>query len=204
MLPDLIQLVGIRSDREAVEADAFDSFGFRRERHDARSSRAYFETLRGQADAHSAHRFAQVIGVAQVAEVEFVHGGRAERFGVAQVEQLRAASVERVEARDVRAALRDGVGIVLRPVVEKVVGGEQAQARVGVQAVGAFVVAQSLVEGRGGERAVGIVGRGNVLQQIGPGRDPGGCRNGGVRKDAAVAGLLLVQAPPRDAAAWGR
>ena len=146
--------------------------------------------MRGQADADSAHRFAQVRGVAQVAEVEFVRGGRAERLGESQVEQLRAASVERVEARDVRAALRDRVGIVLRPVVEKVVSGEQAEARVGVEAVGALVVAQGLVEGRGGERAVGIIGRGNVLQQIGPGRDPGGCRNRGVRKDASRCGII--------------
>ncbi len=144
---DLVQLVGIGSDREAVETDALDSFGLGRQRHDSRSSLAHFEALGGQADAHSADWFAEVIRIAHVAEVEFVHGGRAERFGVAQAEQLGAAEIKRVEARDIRPALSDRVRIVLRPVVEKVVGGHQSPAGVGVQPIRAFVVAQGFVEG---------------------------------------------------------
>ena len=105
------------------------------------------EALRGQTDADSSDRFAKVIRVAQVAEAKFIHGGRAERFGVAEAKQLRPARIKRIETRNVRSALSDRVGIVLRPVVEKVIGGHQPPARVGIKAVGAFIVARSFVEG---------------------------------------------------------
>ena len=49
------------------------------------------ESLGCQADADAADGLAQVGDVAHEAEVKFVHGGRAERFGIAQGEQLRAA-----------------------------------------------------------------------------------------------------------------
>ena len=88
---ELLQLICIGSECKTVKADALDSFGFRRERHDAWSSRANGETLGRQAYADSSLWFAQVIGVAQIAEAQFVHRSRAHCFCVAEAEQLRAA-----------------------------------------------------------------------------------------------------------------
>ena len=79
---------------------------------------------------------------------------------------MRAAGIQRIEARGISAPLGDRIRIVLRPIVQEVVAGEQAPARIGIQAVGAFIVAQGFVEGGGGKSAVGVRGRGNVFQQI--------------------------------------
>src|ERR1700677_4132387 len=98
--------------------------------------------------------------------MEFVERGRAQGFWGAKVNQLRAARVERVETRDVRAALGYGIGVVLRPVIQEVIGRQQAPARVGIQPVGALVVAQGFIEGGGGKRPIWIVGCWNVFQQV--------------------------------------
>ncbi len=54
----LAQLIGVGADREAVEADAFHSLGFWRQRNNSKSSRADFKSLRCQADAHSSNGLA--------------------------------------------------------------------------------------------------------------------------------------------------
>ena len=128
--------------------------------------------MRRQADAHSSHWLAEVIRIAQIAEVKFIQRGRAHRFCVAKINQLRAPPVECAETGDVRAALSNGVGIVLRPIVQEVVGGYHSPARVGVEPVGTLVVAQILVESGRGKCPIRIVGRGNVFQQVGRGRGP--------------------------------
>src|SRR5579862_8635461 len=122
--------------------------------------------------------------------MEFVRGRRPERFGETHIEQLRPAGVERIEAGDVCAALCDWIGIVLRPVVEKIVSGDQAEACVGVEPVSAFVVAQSLGESRSGESTVGIGGRWNVLQKVGARSGPRCRRDRSVGKDAAGYGAI--------------
>ncbi len=73
--------------------------------------------------------------------MEFIQCGRAQRFRVAKINQLRASPVESVETGDIRATLRNRVGIVLRPIVEEIVGGKHSPMRVGVEPVGAFIVA---------------------------------------------------------------
>src|SRR5271156_6084420 len=151
---ELLQLICVGSEIKAVEADALHTFRFRRQRHDARSSGAHGETLRRQAYADPSHGFAQIICVAQITEAEFIHCRRAQRFRVAKVKQLRATGVESVETRDVRSALRDWVRIVLGPIVQKIVCGQQSPVRVGIQPIGTLVVAQRLIESRSGESAV--------------------------------------------------
>ena len=81
---DLLQLVGVGADGEAVEADAFHSLGFRRQRHDSRSSRPTTNPCDARLTPTPPDWLAEVVRVAHVAEVEFVHGGRAERLGIAQ------------------------------------------------------------------------------------------------------------------------
>ena len=85
---DLLQLVGVGSDREVIEIDAFHSFGLGRQRNDAGRVRAHHEALGRQADADAAHRLAEIRGVAHEAEVEFVDGGGAERLGIAQAKAV--------------------------------------------------------------------------------------------------------------------
>src|ERR1700723_4237950 len=102
----LIQLVRIRSESEAIEADAFHSLGLRREGHNSRRSRPRHETLRRESHAHTAHRFAEIDSIAQIAEVKFIYGRRAKRIRVTQAEQLRASEIQRIESRNIRAALR--------------------------------------------------------------------------------------------------
>ncbi len=84
--------------------------------------------------SRAADGLAEIGEVAHVAEVEFVDRGGAEGLGVAEREELGAAGGERVEAGDAGAALRDGVGIVEIEVVDEVIGGEQAEAGVGIDA----------------------------------------------------------------------
>src|SRR5271156_4309977 len=105
-------------------------------------------------DLKSVVELLQLICVAQITEAEFIHCRRAQRFRVAKVKQLRATGVESVETRDVRSALRDWVRIVLGPIVQKIVCGQQSPVRVGIQPIGTLVVAQRLIESRSGESAV--------------------------------------------------
>ena len=144
---NLMQLVGVGADREAVEADTFDAFGFWRERDDARRAGAGDEALRREARADAADGFTEVVRIAQEAEAEFVDGAAAKIFGVTEAQQLSAAEIVGAEAGHVRAALRDGIRIVLRPVVEEIVGGKKSAARVCVETIGAFVIAQREIRG---------------------------------------------------------
>src|SRR5580704_5156739 len=82
----LLQLIGIRSDRKAVESNAFHSLGFRRERHDAGRAYADLEALRRETDAHSADRLAQIVAIAHVTEMKFIHHVGRQRFRVAQID----------------------------------------------------------------------------------------------------------------------
>jgi hypothetical protein len=92
---------------EGGEGDVLHALKLRRLHVDA--VRAGGEALRGQADAETAARLADDVGVAQIAEVEFVDGVCADDFGVAQREELRAAEIQRIEAGN--ACSRDGAGI---------------------------------------------------------------------------------------------
>ena len=60
---------------------------------------------------------------------------------------MRAAEIQGVEAGDIGSALRDGIGIVLRPVIDKKITGEKSPPSIGVDTIGGFVVTQGLVEG---------------------------------------------------------
>ena len=69
----------------------------------------------------AAVRHADVVALCVQADVELVDGVRSERLGAAERPELRAADRQRVEARDVRAALLARIRIVERVVVEEVV-----------------------------------------------------------------------------------
>ncbi|MGC2389114.1 MAG: hypothetical protein WA621_06930 [Candidatus Acidiferrum sp.] len=69
---DLMQFVGICSNREAVEANALDAFRFWRERDDSRGAWTDLEALGSKADADSTDRFAEVIRIAEIAEAKLV------------------------------------------------------------------------------------------------------------------------------------
>ena len=116
--------------------------------------------------------------------MKFVHRRRAQRFRVTQVEQLRAAGIKRVETRNVRTPLSHRVGIVLGPVIQEIVGGHQTPVGIGIQAVGSFIIPQSLVVGGSRKSAVRLVGRWNIFQQVGGRRGPGALGDHGVRKNA--------------------
>ena len=88
---DLIQLVGIRPDSKAVEPTLSTPSVFGESGTIPGVPGPTSKPCEARLTPNSADRFAQVVGVAQIAEVEFVHGGRADAFCVAQIEQLRAA-----------------------------------------------------------------------------------------------------------------
>ena len=131
---------------EGGEGDVLDTFELRGLDEDASVIRAG-EALRGQADAETAFRLADDVGVAKVAEVKLVDGVCADDLGVSKGKELRAADKEGVEARDAGAGDGAGVGVVEAVVVDEVVGGELAEAAVAVDADGTLVVADGLGEG---------------------------------------------------------
>src|SRR5580704_19258164 len=98
--------------------------------------------------------------------MNFVDRGRVQCLRIAEAEQLCPAQIQRVEAGDAGSALRDGIRIVQRIVVEKIVAGDQSRTGVGVDTDGALVIAQRLIEGGGGKLNRGSIGRGDVLQEI--------------------------------------
>ena len=119
-----MELVGVGSDGVVVEDDVLHALGLRRKRYDSGSIRPDFETLRCEADAESSLRTTQIIRVPQVAEAEFVDCRSTQRSRVAQVQELRSTQIQGVEARHIRSALSCGIWIVLRKVVEEIVGRE--------------------------------------------------------------------------------
>src|SRR5271166_1445154 len=153
----LPQLVRVGSDRVVVEGNVLHSLGFWRERHDAESIRSDLETLRRQADAESTLGTAEIVGIAQIAEAEFVHGGCAQGLCVTQVEQLSAAKIQRIEARHISSALRRGIRIVLREIVEKIISRNETPSRVGIEAGSALVVMEGLVIRGGGKNIPGLI-----------------------------------------------
>ena len=89
----LLQFIRVGSDGVVIEDDVLHALRLRRERHDAWSIGSDLETLRCQADTESALRTAQIVGIAQVTEAEFVDRSPTQRPGVAQVQQLGAAQI---------------------------------------------------------------------------------------------------------------
>ena len=121
--------------------------------------------------------------------MEFIHRSRAQGFRGAEVNQLRAPRIESVKAGDVRASLRHRVGIILRPVVEKVVGGKKSPGGVGVKPLRAFVVPQGLIVSGGREGSVRIVGGlGPILQKIAGRPGPCALRDRGAGENAVCGG----------------
>ncbi len=162
---DLGQVCDGDAQDEGGEGDVFDAFELRGLDEDAASSRIR-EALRDEADAKAAFRLADDVGVAQVAAVKLVDGVGSDDLGVADGEELSAADEERVEAGDTCSGDGAGKGIVEVVVVYEVVGGELADASVGIDARGAFVVADGLGEGRGGELILAYVRRRDVLKEV--------------------------------------
>ena len=99
-------------DHKRIENHVLHAFDRRSQRHDARSTRARHESLRGEARTYTARRLSHVIGVAHVAEAKLIHSRRAEDLRIAEVDQLRAAQIQCAETGDTRSALSRGIGIV--------------------------------------------------------------------------------------------
>ena len=150
----LLQIRDRRSHDEGIENGVLDAFNGWRQRHDAGSADARYESLRRQSRPHAARRMPYVVGIAHVAQAEFVHRGWPERFRIAEIHQLRASQSHRIESRNARAALAGRVRIVQAVVVEEVVGGKQSKTfAVGVHFEAALVVAHDLVPPRWWKRS---------------------------------------------------
>src|ERR1700722_11739691 len=98
--------------------------------------------------------------------MEFIHRRGAQRLRIAQREQLRRSSGQGTEAGNTCAALRDWVGVIKIEAVDEVIGREQAQLSIRIEAQGRFVIANCLVEGGGCISALRGIWRGNVLQHF--------------------------------------
>ena len=121
----LYQREGACAEIDLVEDDGFHSLGLWISRNNA--VLADGESLRRKARADSALLLAQVVEIAHVAELEFIHQRRAEGLGVAQTCQLRPAVRQRVETGHVGSALLGGVGIVQIVVIDEIIRRQGAQ-----------------------------------------------------------------------------
>src|SRR6202044_1943908 len=168
--------------------DVFNPFALRVERYNAGCSHAGHKSLGCQADAESANRFSKITVIAHVGEVKFINRRRSQRLCTAQTEQLGAAKVERVKARNRCSALGHGIWVIEGIVIEKVISRDGPPVTVVVESKGALIVPQSFVVGGGREFVRAYVRQRNVLQQIlGRGR-PSAFRYNPVRKNAAALG----------------
>ena len=130
----LFQFVRSRADRIAVEHDVLDALPSRIERHDTRRALRRDKALGGETDAGAAQGLAQIVVIANVAQVKLVDRVWAQNLCVSDRKELSAAGREGIEARNVRATLRRWVRIVEVVIVQKVVGGNQSPAGVSVKA----------------------------------------------------------------------
>ena len=91
---------------------------------------AHHEALRSEARRRRRRRAVpRSVASRMIAEVKFVDGGGTELLVSPRASNCARARIQGVEARHIRAALRDRVGIVLRPVVQKIISGHHSPAR---------------------------------------------------------------------------
>ena len=78
---------------------------------------------------------------------------------------MRAPEVERVESRNVRAALAGRIWIIQRIIIGKIIGRQHSESGVAVDPHRALIVAPGFVVGRSRKLVGADVGRGNILEQ---------------------------------------
>src|SRR5580704_2151018 len=105
----------------ALKDCVFDSFELGSQREDAPRRWIYIEPLGGQAGSQPAGWLAYHIGASHVAEMKFVHRGRAERLDVAQTDQLRTAVIQAVKTRNGCAPLSARKWIIDEIIIKKVI-----------------------------------------------------------------------------------
>ena len=109
-------------------------------------------------------RFEQVDGVPRVADVKFIHHGGAEGLIVTKADQLCPA--DGVSAEAWYSGSRIWIRVVFRVVVNEIVGGQKAEARVGVHAGSALVIIQDVVERRGGKETRHRISLWNIRKDV--------------------------------------
>ncbi len=138
---------------------------------------------------------ANIVYVAEEPQVKLVDGSGSEDLGITEGQLLRLANSERVKTGNARAALAAGIGIVQSVIVDEIVSGDLADARVGVDVSAGLVVPHGFRVGGSGELVDANVGCGNVLEQMLSGSRPDGLRNDGAGKNAlgarAAAGRVI-------------
>ena len=180
---DLIELFRDGPNRKTIEDNAFDALRLGRPWNDSRKA------LRGKADPQPASRLAQIVFIARIIDVKFIHDTRSKRFGIAYVDQLCAARVQTVEPGHAGSVLAGRVRIVLGIIVKKIVAEYRAPARVGIDALTNLIVVQNLIERRR-RKVVSETrrGRGDIFQQCQGGSGPRTLRDYGTRENARSGG----------------
>ena len=170
-IADLVDVLGLHQGRcihahgEVVEGHVGNAFRRGLQRDDAD------ESLRDERGADAALGLTDGVGVAHVAQVEFVERCVAESDGVAKTDELREAVRRGAEAGHAGAAGAGGIGIEQRVAVNKVVAGERSLAVNPIGAQCALVVLKGLgLQGCLKDACTGVL--------LGDGRQEKFCRRG--------------------------
>ena len=170
-IADLVDVLGLHQGRcihahgEVVEGHVGNAFRRGLQRDDAD------ESLRDERGADAALGLTDGVGVAHVAQVEFVERCVAESDGVAKTDELREAVRRGAEAGHAGAAGAGGIGIEQGVAVNKVVAGERSLAVNPIGAQCALVVLKGLgLQGCLKDACTGVL--------LGDGRQEKFCRRG--------------------------
>src|SRR5271165_257513 len=161
------------SDDVIVEIDIFDSLVLGTSGNDARLTFRIHKSLTGKGGANPADRITEDVCVAKIRKVKLIDSSHAKGFRLTESQELSSSVRLSVETGNVCTALLSGIRIIERIIVEHVIGGELTKAPAdSVNSTGCFVVAESLIVSGRRERAIGIIGRRDELQEIRSGSRP--------------------------------
>src|ERR1700683_1091576 len=138
-----LSFVGDRNAHyEPRKGNIFDALKLGRLHHHA--GWRWRKTLRPRADAQTAFRLADDIGIVEKPSVKFVDRTVVEGLSVSPADELGPSEWECVETGDARSALLAWIRIVEAVIIEEVVPGKLAHSAIRVDSPGSLIIAHGL------------------------------------------------------------